>query len=1053
MNSKEPQALPDDFEFLETNRGKPVNFNRGGKSVYMCYKRSDVDVALASIALVLEFKDEEAPLGFSLLEKSSQNEAADLRAGRAGQTTFFALARSDLCPIINLQCSNSLNREEVPENYHCLLRTAGGRSAELNVSGQPGYLCFQVNSPSLVEKALNFAESFPTAKPFLAAAAILALGLYSPKEQIVLKVLSLIRKLEFRSKISIPEAGINFLLRVLVTAQYLYIVCFSETVAKTSLFLIRDLLCSRVKDVDVEVAIMCYRVFFLYRSEDRREHFLEGLIDFYASLCKETLSPRWKKRQKAFEFSPLSDDSNSIVKEILIGIVSHVDFVKTHEDKFNSFQRHRFVTDRFIHDIVLLVRALFRNSCSSHFAAAFLVCAKLLTDSVDRSRTAHVEQLKRKIHASRMIQRFLTAGNDFFSHSTAGNLLVRRCLINSVLEAIVTVTPGVFQQNLRTLHILWKEFRLFCKQELAVSLDLLIFKMLMSPHCSSDQKRDILESLTFWIQNCDTLMHFFYNYDILVPERKLFSRLIQILSDAVRGKSLNVLDPSDSALQALASTFFVNILQYLSKRVIKQVEEYSNSAIERKKSLSDLMVAFERELSPPKSSTSMSHGSIEADSFDDSTDHGSAKEKKILAKTSESWASLLEHTQSSDIVYQQALDIASRASDGEGVKKAIKFLLENRAHRPTAKEIASFLRSSCLKPQEIGDFLGSDFSKQFSTEEFISIRHHYMKHLDFTSLSFDQALRLLLVKGGFRLPGESQKIDKIMEAFADAYCRDNPGVFVSSEGPLILAFALIMVNTDLHDPRLGKDRARPPMTVDDFIRGVRSTNGGDTIGKEMLRELYENIKSQGIEWNGDNALKKSEDNASSSFLFLKECESYLSEAQAAVRSLTSQKLLFQRCSSKSIVSGIALHFKEVFYTTFLAMVSSHISNELLANCVDGLRYASCLYFLIGNSNEAIRYVKLLARISYTNGFQGSNEQLHRDIANETYLMQDWFAELDLERDSSKRLAKKVNRAARDIKNRVLYERDKKILLEIQEQIAGDVVIGITLLILKHLGNH
>ena len=32
----------------------------------------------------------------------------------------------------------------------------------------------------------------------------------------------------------------------------------------------------------------------------------------------------------------------------------------------------------------------------------------------------------------------------------------------------------------------------------------------------------------------------------------------------------------------------------------------------------------------------------------------------------------------------------------------------------------------------------------------------------------------------FRLPGEAQKIDRMMEAFAKRYCDQNPGVFTSS---------------------------------------------------------------------------------------------------------------------------------------------------------------------------------------------------------------------------------------------------------------------------------
>jgi Sec7-like guanine-nucleotide exchange factor len=39
--------------------------------------------------------------------------------------------------------------------------------------------------------------------------------------------------------------------------------------------------------------------------------------------------------------------------------------------------------------------------------------------------------------------------------------------------------------------------------------------------------------------------------------------------------------------------------------------------------------------------------------------------------------------------------------------------------------------------------------------------------MDFTGLSIDEGLRAFL--GSFRLPGESQKIDRITEAFARRY--------------------------------------------------------------------------------------------------------------------------------------------------------------------------------------------------------------------------------------------------------------------------------------------
>lgn len=60
--------------------------------------------------------------------------------------------------------------------------------------------------------------------------------------------------------------------------------------------------------------------------------------------------------------------------------------------------------------------------------------------------------------------------------------------------------------------------------------------------------------------------------------------------------------------------------------------------------------------------------------------------------------------------------------------------------------------------------------------------------------------------------GESQKIDRIMERFAERYCKDNPDVFKTADGAYVLSFALIMLNTDAHNPM-----AEKKLSVADFV--------------------------------------------------------------------------------------------------------------------------------------------------------------------------------------------------------------------------------------------
>lgn len=88
--------------------------------------------------------------------------------------------------------------------------------------------------------------------------------------------------------------------------------------------------------------------------------------------------------------------------------------------------------------------------------------------------------------------------------------------------------------------------------------------------------------------------------------------------------------------------------------------------------------------------------------------------------------------------------------------------------------------------------------------------HAYVDLDRYSGMTIDHALRRLLA--GFRLPGESQKIDRIMEKFAERYCKDNPEVFRNAGDAYILAFAIIMLNTDAHNPM-----AERRLTNTDFI--------------------------------------------------------------------------------------------------------------------------------------------------------------------------------------------------------------------------------------------
>ncbi|XP_069189957.1 cytohesin-1 isoform X2 [Procambarus clarkii] len=165
-------------------------------------------------------------------------------------------------------------------------------------------------------------------------------------------------------------------------------------------------------------------------------------------------------------------------------------------------------------------------------------------------------------------------------------------------------------------------------------------------------------------------------------------------------------------------------------------------------------------------------------------------------------------------------------------KKGIEYLIDHGLLKNTPDDIAQFLyKGEGLNKTAIGDYLGerNDFN-QSVLDAFVCLH-------DFTDLILVQALRQFL--WSFRLPGEAQKIDRMMERFAHRYCELNPSIFQHPDTCFVLSFAIIMLNTSLHNPAV-KDK----QTIEQFITMNRGIDNGDDLPRELLESLYDSIKTE-----------------------------------------------------------------------------------------------------------------------------------------------------------------------------------------------------------------
>lgn len=110
---------------------------------------------------------------------------------------------------------------------------------------------------------------------------------------------------------------------------------------------------------------------------------------------------------------------------------------------------------------------------------------------------------------------------------------------------------------------------------------------------------------------------------------------------------------------------------------------------------------------------------------------------------------------------------------------------------------------------------------------------------------------------GFRVPGEGQQADRIMEAFGTKLAKDRPEEFGNSEGVYVLAYATLMLQTALHNPQAQKLR----MTLDDFRKLTRGVKLSEQTSQDMeafTKQVYEEVAREPftLEEDEDARIKK-----------------------------------------------------------------------------------------------------------------------------------------------------------------------------------------------------
>lgn len=307
-------------------------------------------------------------------------------------------------------------------------------------------------------------------------------------------------------------------------------------------------------------------------------------------------------------------------------------------------------------------------------------------------------------------------------------------------------------------------------------------------------------------------------------------------------------------------------------------------------------------------------------------------------------------------------------------KRGIEFFLQHGfIPSKSPQDIAHFLlHTDGLSKAAIGEYMGE------GDEENIAIMHAFVDLLEFRDLPFVDALRMFLQS--FRLPGESQKIDRYMLKFAERYIDGNSQTpFANADAAYVLAYSTIMLNTASYNPQV-KDR----MTKLDFLKMNRGINDGSDLPEDMLSAIYDDILKSEIRMKDEieaavaptTGLANTIANVGRDLqkeAYVTQSTGMASKTEALFRTLMRSQRRGSRPLDQFTSASHFVHVKPMFelaWIPFLAALSGPLQNsddsETVELCLDGFKSAIRIVCFFDLDLQRNAFVTTLAKFTFLN---------------------------------------------------------------------------------------
>ncbi|KAM9342974.1 brefeldin A-inhibited guanine nucleotide-exchange protein 2 [Pholidichthys leucotaenia] len=594
---------------------------------------------------------------------------------------------------------------------------------------------------------------------------------------------------------------------------------------------------------------------------------------------------------------------------------------------------------------------------------AFLVfrslCKLSMKPLADGPPDPKSHELRSKIVSLQLLLSVLQgAGPVFRTHEMFVNA-IKQYLCVALSKNGVSSVPEVFELSLAIFLTLLSHFKIHLKMQIEVFFREIFLTILETSTSSFEHKWMVIQTLTRICADAQCVVDIYVNYDCDLNAANIFERLVNDLSKIAQGRSgqeLGMTPLQELSLRKKGLECLVSILKCMvewSKDMYVNPNLQANLGQEH---------PSDNELKLPEQQA----GRRESISSLDSTVSSSVT------------ASQADHPEQYEVIKQQK-DIIEHGIDlfNKKPRRGIQYLQDQGMLGPTPEDIAQFLhQEDRLDTTQVGEFLGEN--AKFNKE----VMYCYVDQLDFCDRDFVSALRAFLE--GFRLPGEAQKIDRLMEKFAARYLECNQGqtLFASADTAYVLAYSIIMLTTDLHSPQV-----KNKMTKEQYIKMNRGINDSKDLPEEYLSSIYDEIAGKKIAMKESKEFsitpKSTKQSVASEkqrrLLYNMEMEQMAKTAKALMEAVSHAQAPF---FSATHLEHVRPMFK-LAWTPLLAAFSVGLQDcddlEVASLCLEGIRCAIRIACIFSMQLERDAYVQALARFTLLTASSSITEMKQKNI--------------------------------------------------------------------------